>query len=433
MSYVNIGKTDDPAYRYKMPRVTGKVEGRGNGIKTVITNVIDLGLALHRNPDEVCKFMGCELGAQTIWLPDQERAIVNGAHKDDVLQDLVHLYVDKFVLCPTCNYPETSYKYKLKRDEIYHNCKACGAKDPLKDEGHKLVKYILGKEKQRQKAENSKGKKGKKDRKKNAGGSVSPVAAMSKDEGKKAIKKAKKEAKKEKKRLKKEKKKEKKRAKKAKKNKKQNDSGSNSEDSDASKAETVEDEQWASEGADPVKHNSTIETSSPGEAMTLAAKDLTSFIATGAETRQVIDKLGTLQVNYKLQLVDRCGILFSGAFGKCQGAKEFLLTFQRFKTFFRQLIVGNEKELLAAFERHFTRADHVDQLAVIPLLLQLFNNEELVGDTLLQQWHSAKGPWLDRYGIVIATELQVVKSKADAFIETLGDSDESDSSSSDSD
>lgn len=47
-----------------MPRVIGKVEGRGNGIKTVIFNVMDLSLALKRDPGEVCKFFGTELGAQ---------------------------------------------------------------------------------------------------------------------------------------------------------------------------------------------------------------------------------------------------------------------------------------------------------------------------------------------------------------------------------
>lgn len=62
--YVYIHVCFSLSSRYKMPRVIGKVEGRGNGIKTVIFNVMDLSLALKRDPGEVCKFFGTELGAQ---------------------------------------------------------------------------------------------------------------------------------------------------------------------------------------------------------------------------------------------------------------------------------------------------------------------------------------------------------------------------------
>jgi len=62
---VNLAGTkpiDDPEYRYKMPLVFGKIEGRGNGIKTVIPNISDVAMSLHRSPGEVNKFFGCELG-----------------------------------------------------------------------------------------------------------------------------------------------------------------------------------------------------------------------------------------------------------------------------------------------------------------------------------------------------------------------------------
>ena len=66
---------NDPAYRYKMPRITGKVEGLGNGIKTVLTNITDVADALKREAPEITNFFGCELGAQTSYGTD-DRAII---------------------------------------------------------------------------------------------------------------------------------------------------------------------------------------------------------------------------------------------------------------------------------------------------------------------------------------------------------------------
>ena len=156
---------DDPEYRYKMPRIIGKVEGRGNGIKTAIPNMVDVASSLHRPPGEVTKFCGCELGAQTTYNDDTERSIVNGAHETRVLQDKLSVYIEKFVLCPACKLPETSYK--IKHEIIYHNCLACGAREPC-DMQHKLTTYILKQHKieKKAKAKDKKDKGDKKDKKK---------------------------------------------------------------------------------------------------------------------------------------------------------------------------------------------------------------------------------------------------------------------------
>ena len=118
----------------------GKVEGRGNGIKTVIVNVVEVAQALNREAPEVTKFFGCELGAQTTYAADTDRAIVNGAHTDQDLQNLIRRYIENFVLCKTCRLPETHYK--IKDGLISQKCLACGGKD-LVDMTHKLTAFIL--------------------------------------------------------------------------------------------------------------------------------------------------------------------------------------------------------------------------------------------------------------------------------------------------
>jgi translation initiation factor 5 len=62
--------SDDPTYRYKMPRLVAKIEGRGNGIKTVIVNMHEIADALNRPGSLPTKFFGCELGAQSRWEDD---------------------------------------------------------------------------------------------------------------------------------------------------------------------------------------------------------------------------------------------------------------------------------------------------------------------------------------------------------------------------
>lgn len=133
-------KTDDPNYRYKMPRLVAKVEGRGNGIKTNIVNMGDIARALKRPPDYPTKFCGTELGAQSKFDPAEGKAIVNGAHEQRDLQALIDKFIEKFVLCENCRLPEIDLI--VKKGRVQYSCNACGKKGEV-DNAHKLATFII--------------------------------------------------------------------------------------------------------------------------------------------------------------------------------------------------------------------------------------------------------------------------------------------------
>lgn len=141
MATINIpSNLEDPNYRYKMPRVRAKIEGRGNGIKTNIMNMSDIARALKRPPEYPTKFCGCELGSQSKFELSEGKAIVNGAHTDADIQLIIDKFVDKYVLCPNCRLPEVDIL--VSKGRVRGKCNACGFQGDM-DNAHKVSTYIV--------------------------------------------------------------------------------------------------------------------------------------------------------------------------------------------------------------------------------------------------------------------------------------------------
>lgn len=138
---INVRRdVSDSFYRYKMEPIQTKVEGKGNGIKTVVPNLTAVAQQLERPGSYLIKFFGFELGAQTNIDPKDDRWIINGAHESAKLQDLLDIFIKKFVLCHKCKNPET--RVEIKDDRITLDCKACGVRSAV-DLRHKLSGFIL--------------------------------------------------------------------------------------------------------------------------------------------------------------------------------------------------------------------------------------------------------------------------------------------------
>ncbi|KAL3467145.1 domain found in IF2B/IF5-domain-containing protein [Aspergillus heterothallicus] len=151
---INIRRdVTDPFYRYKMEPLQSKIEGKGNGIKTVVVNLNSVAGSLSRPPAYVIKYFGFELGAQANAKPTDDRWIINGAHDAKKLQDYLDGFISKFVLCKKCKNPETDVI--IKDEKIILDCKACGQRTDV-DPRLKLSTFIL--------RNNTSGKGGKKDK-----------------------------------------------------------------------------------------------------------------------------------------------------------------------------------------------------------------------------------------------------------------------------
>ncbi|KAM9977710.1 hypothetical protein ACTFIR_011582 [Dictyostelium discoideum] len=139
MAQVNIRRdVEDQFYRYKMEVLQGKVEGKGNGIKTVIVNLPNIARDLDRQPEYITKFFEIEFNAKSNI--ENEKYSINGQYTVERLASALDKFIIKFVLCSFCKNPET--KFVIKKGVIEFKCAACGRVGPI-DMKHKLTSYIV--------------------------------------------------------------------------------------------------------------------------------------------------------------------------------------------------------------------------------------------------------------------------------------------------
>jgi translation initiation factor 5 len=116
---ININGSDDPFYRYKMPKLMMSVESRHGG-QTVLVNLPEVAKALERPVEELHSHFGRALSCRS--RIQNNRYILSGTHTSESLSNLLTIYIKKNILCDHCGNPETVLTKNGRRA-----CRACGA------------------------------------------------------------------------------------------------------------------------------------------------------------------------------------------------------------------------------------------------------------------------------------------------------------------
>jgi len=110
--------------KYETPQTETSVIGA----KTVIYNFKDIAQKLNRDPNHLLKFIVRELA--TSGTLEEMRASLQGRFTKEGLDELIVRYIKTYVLCASCNKPDTKL---VKEGRLtFIACDVCGARNPAK-------------------------------------------------------------------------------------------------------------------------------------------------------------------------------------------------------------------------------------------------------------------------------------------------------------
>jgi translation initiation factor 5 len=154
MATFNVNRfVTDLNYRYKMPALTVKIEPipkRRNRCQTLLSNIERVSKCLGVqgvNPEFILKWLSLELGiSQKISTETRKNRTIKSyillsSVQPDLLQPKLDSFISNWVLCKTCQNPETSL-WKSDKKTISQRCFACG-KVNSKNLTDKFSKFIV--------------------------------------------------------------------------------------------------------------------------------------------------------------------------------------------------------------------------------------------------------------------------------------------------
>lgn len=142
---INMDGGNDLHYRYKMPIIIVKHEGKGKMKKSVLLNIKEVCESIGRPPDYLMTYLGQKLSAMAKVEKDVGLSYVTGHHDAEQVQKEVLDFIRDVVMCRKCHHnPETScHTEGSKKQQVFFlRCKGCGKRSDL-DSTDRFVKYMI--------------------------------------------------------------------------------------------------------------------------------------------------------------------------------------------------------------------------------------------------------------------------------------------------
>ena len=122
-AYSKVKPVESHIERFEIPQVKSIIEG----IRTIISNFLQISSYLRRDPEHLKKFLEKELAAPGK-IENERLVLVKKIPSRKIDEKLVG-YVDRYVLCKQCQKPDTQI---IKQGEFWFiHCLACGAKHSI--------------------------------------------------------------------------------------------------------------------------------------------------------------------------------------------------------------------------------------------------------------------------------------------------------------
>ncbi|MFH0867786.1 MAG: translation initiation factor IF-2 subunit beta [Candidatus Woesearchaeota archaeon] len=111
--------------RFEMPKVIGHIQGN----RTVISNFLQIASFLHREPENMLKYILREL-ATPGEIKKSGSVIIGTKVPASRINEKVRQYANSYVFCYECGKPDT--KIEKEGNFSFMKCTACGARHAIK-------------------------------------------------------------------------------------------------------------------------------------------------------------------------------------------------------------------------------------------------------------------------------------------------------------